>query len=65
MSTIPFVCKNCGSTTFKVTSKPESLGDIDGATCEKCGTELTKEEIKSQARRIALEALKKAGLKIK
>ena len=65
MRNIPFVCKKCGSTTFKVASKPKSLDDIDGAVCEKCGTKMTKKEIESQARNIALDALKKAGLKVK
>jgi DNA-directed RNA polymerase subunit RPC12/RpoP len=59
MSNIPFVCKKCGAKTFKVSSEPESLDDFDGATCEKCGTQLTKKDIETQARNIALAALKK------
>lgn len=65
MTTISFVCSNCRSTTFKVDSKPEALDGMDGATCTNCGTELTKEGIKEQARAVALESLKNAGLKFK
>jgi|GEM_PF-5125609 len=65
MSDIPFVCKSCGAKTFKVRSKPKTLDDFDGATCEKCGTRMSKKDIEAQARNIALDALKKAGFKAK
>jgi transcription elongation factor Elf1 len=69
MSNIPFVCKKCGSETFKVTAKPKNLDDMGEATCAKCGTKMTKEEIEAQAGKIASDLLKKAfkgsGLKFK
>lgn len=65
MSNIPFVCKNCGAETFRVPSRPQSLDDFEGASCEKCGTELTKKDIEDQARKLAVDAMKKAGFKIK
>jgi hypothetical protein len=65
MSNIPFVCKNCGGETFRVPSKPKSLDDFEGAACENCGTKLTKKDIEDQARNVAVDALKKAGFKIK
>ena len=65
MSDIPLVCKNCGARTFKVHSKPKTLDDFDGATCQKCGTKTTKKDIEVLASTIALDVLKKAGFKAK
>lgn len=64
---IPFICKNCGSETFKTTSKPKTIEDFNGAICAKCGTAITEDDIKDQARKIAdkivRDAFGKTGFK--
>ena len=65
MSTIPFKCPNCGSSQFRVSVKVNSLDDMIGAPCADCGTPLTEEEVKKQARKIAEEAAKKAFKNLK
>lgn len=60
MSQIPFVCSKCGSDKFRVSSQPKTLDDMIGAPCAKCGTPLTEEEVKKQARKIADDVVKKA-----
>lgn len=60
MSNIQFVCKNCGSETFKTTSEPESLDDFDGAICTNCGTALSTDDIKGQAVKIAEKTIRDA-----
>ena len=67
MDNVPYVCKNCGSKTFKTAKKPESLDDFEGATCADCGAPFTKEDIIAQTKKLAdglvREAFRKAGLK--
>lgn len=67
MDNISFVCPNCGNDTFKVTRKVETYKDFAGATCSSCGTVLTDDDIKTQARKIATDrvrdAFRKSGLK--
>jgi len=53
---VPFVCKHCGSETFKTSSEPKTYEDFLGATCAQCGAVVTDEDIKAQAVKIA-EAL--------
>jgi hypothetical protein len=60
MSKIPFICKKCGSETFKTTSEPKSLDDFDGAVCANCGTTITKDDIERQTAKIAEKAIKDA-----
>jgi hypothetical protein len=64
MSNIPFVCRKCEAKAFNVPSESKTLDDFDGATCQKCGAKMTKNDIEAQARNIAFDALKKAGFKI-
>ena len=59
MSQVPFICPQCGGSQFRVTSQPKSLDDMIGALCADCGTPLTEDEIKKQAREIAEDAAKK------
>ena len=67
MDNISFVCKNCGFETFKTTSEPKTLEDFYGAVCAKCGTAITEDDIKAQARKVAddlvRDAVRKAGFK--
>jgi hypothetical protein len=58
MSTVPFVCPSCGGSQFRVKSD-HKVDDMIGAPCASCGTPLTEEEIKRQARKIAIESAKK------
>lgn len=60
MSTIPFKCPNCGSGQFRVSVEVKSLEDMFDAPCAQCGTPLTEDEIKKQARKIAEDRLKEA-----
>jgi len=60
MSQVSFVCSECGSDKFRVSSPPKTLDDMIGAPCANCGTPLTEEEVKRQSRQIADDVVKKA-----
>jgi hypothetical protein len=64
VSKIPFICPNCGGDTFRVSAQQKTLNTMIGAPCAGCGTPLTEEEIKKQARKIAQDAAKKAFKKV-
>ena len=57
---VPFVCKRCGSQTFKTESEPKTYEDFLGAVCAKCGAVVTDEDTKAQAVEIADRLLKDA-----
>jgi hypothetical protein len=48
-----------------VSSQPKDLDGMIGAPCADCGTPLTEEEIKRQARKIAEDAAQQAFRKIR
>lgn len=57
---IGFKCPSCGGEKFAVSSKPKSYDDLIGAMCPDCGRKITDEDIKRQARDIAIKVAKKA-----
>jgi uncharacterized Zn finger protein len=60
---IPFKCPSCGSENPLATVvEVKSYDDLIGATCRSCGHKITDEDVKAQARAIALELIKE-GLK--
>lgn len=59
MSNIPFKCRQCGSTSFKVTSEPKSYEEFVGAACATCGAKITDDDVREQAGAIIDEIVKK------
>jgi transcription elongation factor Elf1 len=66
---IKFTCATCGGGEFKPVRGVKSWKDFIGASCANCGRELTEDDIKAQALKIAEDAARRAfgegGLKIK
>jgi hypothetical protein len=60
MALIPFKCPSCSGQKFAVTSDPKSYDEFLGAVCPDCGHAITDEDIKRQARDIALKKAKEA-----
>lgn len=58
--TINFSGPNCGSSTFKTTTKPQSIEDLDGLVCNDCGHAINGEDIKQMAIQIAKDEIKKS-----
>jgi transcription elongation factor Elf1 len=59
MSQTPFTCPQCGSEKIVVLTETPTFEDITNANCADCGTAVTEEEIKLQARKIARDAIEK------
>ncbi len=60
MSKTPFRCPNCGSETFKVSGKIETMNDMRGAVCSQCGRAFSEEDVREHARKIANNAIREA-----
>ena len=43
---------------FKTSRKVETMEDMRGAVCAKCGTEFSEDDIKDQAREIAAKLIR-------
>jgi len=46
-------CPKCGSTSFKVSSEPQTLDQYRGKTCLGCGTFMTGEEVRERIEQLA------------
>jgi ribosomal protein S27AE len=55
-----FSCPKCGTTEFKVPSRPKTIEDFIGAVCSNCGGTITEDDIKAQALKIAERKMRKA-----
>lgn len=56
----PIKCPSCGGNKFAITTEAKSYDDLIGAVCPDCGHTLTDEEIKEQARELAIKLAKEA-----
>jgi hypothetical protein len=65
---LQFACTKCGSSKFRPTGEGSKLEDFFGAPCADCGTILTEDEIKAQARKMAADQFRRrfvdGGMKI-
>ena len=58
-SDFEFSCPACGNKAFETSTQPRSIDDLAGGTCSRCNHTITKNEIISYARKIAVDLVKK------
>lgn len=51
-------CPNCGSTSFRASSEPQIREQYEGATCLRCNTFLTAEQVKQRIEQAVREDAK-------
>jgi transcription elongation factor Elf1 len=59
MSQIPFRCPECGSEKLVVSTAKPKIEDFYAAKCADCGSAMSENVIKTQARKMAADAIKK------
>ncbi|WP_445260534.1 ECs_2282 family putative zinc-binding protein [Photorhabdus sp. S10-54] len=53
-------CPKCGNEIIKATAKINSLDDMSDTVCINCGHSIDKDEVVAQAKKHAIELIRKA-----